>query len=202
MATPEPALNKRQRAFVEAYSLAPNGTAAAIKAGYSKKSARQQVTCLLAHPAIIEALRVRRREALARLEVTEDMVLQELAAVAFSNLDDFLEWDDSAGSLKVKPSADIPRHLLAALESVEDQTLTSTNKDGSREYERHKQRVKLYPKLPALQLLAEYLGLTDSMAPKVAVYLKTGINREAPAPVTITPEAEPLAEPADLAPEA
>jgi len=185
---------------VEAYSLKPNATAAAITAGYSPKSARQQGTCLLAHPSIVAALRVRRKAALARLEVTEDMVLQELAAVAFSNLDDFLQWDESAGSLVVKPSAEIPRHLLAALESVEDQTTTTRNKDGSREYERHKQRVKLYPKLPALQLLAEYLGLTDSMAPKVAVYLKTGINREAPAPVTITPEAEPQAEPIDTAP--
>ncbi len=191
MAGKPPELNNRQSAFVEAYSLKPNATAAAIAAGYSPKSARQQGTCLLAHPSIAEALRVRRREALQRLEVTEDMVLQELAAVAFSNLDDFLEWDESAGSLAVKPSADIPRHLLAALESVEDQTLTSTNKDGSREYSRHKQRVKLYPKLPALQLLAEYLGLTDSMSPKVVVYLKTGINREAPPAVTVTPEPEP-----------
>lgn len=192
MTRPEPALNKRQSAFVEAYAISSNATQAAISAGYSPKSARQQGTCLCANPSVIEALRTRRKQALARLEVTEDMVLQELAAVAFSNLDDFLEWDESAGSLAVKPSADIPRHLLAALESVEDQTLTSTNKDGSRTYERHKQRVKLYPKLPALQLLAEYLGLTDSMAPKVTVYLKTGINREAPPAVDVTPEAERL----------
>ena len=187
-----PELNPRQSAFVEAFSLNPNATQAAISAGYSPKSARQQGTLLRANPSVIEALRVRRREALERLEVTEDLVLQELAAVAFSNLDDFLQWDAEAGSLVVKPSADIPRHLLAALESVEDQTTTSRNKDGSREYERHKQRVKLYPKLPALQLLAEYLGLTDSMAPKVTVYLKTGINREAPPAVNVTPEAERL----------
>lgn len=199
MAGKPPELNTRQQAFVEAYSLKPNATQAAISAGYSPKSARQQGTLLRAYPAVIAALQARRRQALKRLEVTEDMVLQELAAVAFSNLDDFLEWDDDAGGLVVKPSAVIPRHLLAALESIEDQTLTSRNKDGTREYTRHKQRVKLYPKLPALQLLAEYLGLTDSMAPKVTVYLKTGITREAPPAIPITPEAEPLAEPVDLA---
>jgi len=187
-------LNTRQSAFVEAYSAKPNATAAAITAGYSPKSARQQGTCLLAHPAVIEALRARRSAALERLEVTEDLVLRELAAVAFSNLDDFLTWDESAGSLVVKPSAEIPRHIMAALESVEDQTLTSTNKDGTRDYERHKQKVKLYPKLPALQLLAEYLGLTDSMTPKVTVYLKTGIQRRQPEPIPV--QAEPI-EPAD-----
>lgn len=198
-----PELNTRQSAFVEAYSAKPNATAAAITAGYSPKSARQQGTCLLAHPSVIAALRVRRTASLARLEVTEDMVLAELAAVAFSNLADFIEWDDSAGSLVVKPSAEIPRHLMAALESVEDQTLTSSNKDGTRDYERHKQKVKLYPKLPALQLLAEYLGLTDSMSPKVIVYLKTGIRRRQPAALTVEPERLPLAsetEPAALPP--
>ena len=192
MAGKPPKLNNRQRAFVEALSLNPNATQAAISAGYSPKSARQQGTLLRSYPAVIEALQARRRGALARLEVTEDLILAELAAIAFSNLDDFLEWSDGAGGLVVKPSADIPRHLLAALESIEDQTLTSTNKDGSREYQRHKQRVKLYPKLPALQLLAEYLGLTDSMAPKVTVYLKTGITREPPPAIPITPEAERL----------
>ena len=192
MAGKPPKLNTRQSAFVEAFSLNANATQAAIAAGYSPKSARQQGTLLRSYPAVIEALQARRRGALARLEVTEDLVLAELAAIAFSNLDDFLEWSDEAGSLVVKPSADIPRHLLAALESVEDQTLTSTNKDGTREYQRHKQRVKLYPKLPALQLLAEYLGLTDSITPKVTVYLKTGITREAPPAIPITPEPERL----------
>lgn len=150
---------------------------------------------MMAHPSVIEALRVRKLGALKRLKVDEDMVLAELAAIAFSNLEDFVEWDEKAGSLVVKPSADIPRHILAALESVEDQTLTSTNKDGSREYQRHKQKVKLYPKLEALKLLAEYLGLTDSMAPKVVVYLKTGIVRQPPAVLTVEPEALPTADP-------
>jgi len=50
--------------------------------------------------------------------------------------------------------------------------------DGSRLYTRSQRKVKLYNKLDALKILAEYLGVTESMAPKVTVYLKTGINRE------------------------
>ncbi len=149
----------------------------------------------MAHPSVIEALRLRKLTALKRLKVTEDLVLAELAAIAFSNLDDFVTWDEKAGSLVVRPSAEIPRHLLAALESVEDQTLTSTNRDGSRSYERHKQRVKLYPKIEALKLLAEYLGLTDTLAPKVIIYLKTGIVRRQPAALTVEPEEQPAALP-------
>ena len=45
----------------------------------------------------------------------------------------------------------------------------------------------MYPKLPALQLISEYQGLTDSMAPKVTVHLITGIDRTPPA-IDVTPE--------------
>ena len=129
--------------------------------------------------------------ALARLEVTEDMVLQELASIAFSNIEDYVTWDAGSGALAVRPSAGIPRHLAAAIESIDEKVLESSNKDRSRLYTRSQRKVKLYNKLDALKILAEYLGVTESMAPKVTVYLKTGINRELPEPPAITVEAEP-----------
>jgi len=118
-------------------------------------------------------------------------VLQELAAIAFSNIEDFVEWDKDAGALVVKASAEIPRHLASAIESIDEQVFKSENKDGSRQYTRSKRKVKLYSKLDALGKLAEYLGLTDSMTPKVTVHLITGINRKLPEPPAITVEAEP-----------
>ena len=148
---------------------------------------------MLAHVEVQEALRARARGALARLEVTEERTLQELTAVGFSNIGDYLEWDETAGSLVVKPSAQIPRHLMAAIESVEEQVIESKNKDGSRIYIRTKRKIKLHPKLPALQLISECLGLTDTMAPKVEIHLVTGIDRT-PAPEAVTVEAEPVVE--------
>ena len=126
--------------------------------------------------SVKSAIRARGAAALARMEVSEDMVLQELAA----------------GALVVKSSAEIPRHLAAAIESIDEQVMESTNKDGSRLYTRSKRKVKLYSKLEALKLLAEYLGLTESMAPKVTVHLVTGINRQPADPEPVTIEAEPV----------
>ncbi len=180
-------LTPKQEAFVVAYAAKPNAKEAAISAGYSEATARQIGSRLLTRVDIKSAIQARGAAALARIEVTEDMVLQELAAIAFSNLEDFVTWDETAGSLVVKPSAEIPRHLAAAIESIEDQVLTTTNKDGSRTYSRHKQKVKLYNKLDALKVMAEYLGITDSMAPKVTVRLITGIDRT-PEPIDVTPE--------------
>ena len=152
---------------------------------------------MLSHPGVAEALRTRRAKGLAKLEVTEARALQELASLAFSNLDDFLEWDQE-GDLVVKSKAEIPRALLAALESVEEQVMKSENKDGTRVYTRTKRKVKLYAKLPALQLICEYLGMTNSMAPKLTVRLVTGIVRTPPAlkePEAVTVEAEPDTKP-------
>jgi len=176
---------------VDAYRAEPNAKKAALAAGYSPKAARQTGSRLLTHPQVAAALRARGAAALARLEVSEDMVLQELAAIAFSNIEDFVEWDQDAGALVVKASAEIPRHLASAIESIDEQVFKSENKDGSRLYERTKRKVKLYNKLDALKLLAEYLGVTESMAPKVTVHLVTGIDRTPPEPEAVTIEAEP-----------
>ncbi len=191
MSTSGQELNARQQAFVREYAKEPNAKAAAIKAGYSKATARQIGSRLLTRVDIKSAIRARTTAALARLEVTEDMVLQELAAIAFSNIEDYVEWDKDAGALVVKSSAEIPRALAAAIESVDEQVMESQNKDGSRFYTRTKRKVKLYPKLEALKLIAEYLGLTDSMAPKITVRLITGIHRTPPESEAVTIEAEP-----------
>ncbi len=51
-------LNPKQRAFVREYLKDHNATQAAIRAGYSERTARQQASDLLAKPDISEAVRV------------------------------------------------------------------------------------------------------------------------------------------------
>lgn len=176
MASNVQALTPKQATFLVEYRKDRNATQAAVRAGYSKHSARQTGSRLLALEAVQEALRLKRSDTLAALEVTEDRLLQELASIAFSNLRAYCRWTEG-GELEVLASEDIPPELSAAIESVEEQTFTSENKDGSRKYTRVKRKVKLYPKMEALKLLAEYMGLSNELAPKVTVYLKTGIDR-------------------------
>lgn len=182
-------LNPKQLRFIEEYAKEPNAKQAAIKAGYSEKTAKNQGSRLLTHEGVAEALRARTTATLARLEVTEDMVLQELAAIAFSNIKRYVTWNADEGELIVKSSDQIPDALASAIESIEDQVLTTTNKDGSRTYTRVKRKIKLYGKLDALGKLAAYFGLDDSMTPKVDIHIVTGIVRDPPA---ITVEAEPV----------
>ena len=55
-------LNDRQYAFVQAYSRDPNGTRAAIAAGYSEATAASQASDLLKLPKVSEALTLIRNE--------------------------------------------------------------------------------------------------------------------------------------------
>lgn len=181
-------LTPRQRAFVEAYASVPNAKAAAVKAGYSEKSAKNQGSRLLTHEGVAEALQARGAEALERLQVTDDMTLQELAVIAFANITDFVTWEEG-GEMVVKSSAEIPRHLAAAIKSIDEQVMESRNKDGSRIYIRTKRSIKFHNKMDALKTLSEYLGITDSLTPKVNIYIKTGIDRT-PKPPAVDVDAE------------
>ena len=80
----------KQARFVEEYLVDLNGKQAAIRAGYSAKAAEVQASRLLnfakVRIAITAAMRARSR----RTAISADRVLLELAAIAFSNIFDFI----------------------------------------------------------------------------------------------------------------
>jgi Terminase small subunit len=81
-----------------------------------------------------------------RLGITAERVLQEYARIAFSNIQDVVEWDDQG--MRVKPSADLSDDTRAAIAEI-----VASAKTGSI------YRVKLYGKKPVLDALARHLGL-------------------------------------------
>lgn len=88
---PMPALTPKQRRFVEEYLLDTCAGKAAIRAGYSKKTANQQGHILLSHPGIaaaIDAAKVKRSE---RTEIDADWMLQRLVDEAEADLADLYD---------------------------------------------------------------------------------------------------------------
>lgn len=75
-------LNPKQLRFVEEYLVDLNATQAAIRAGYSAKTAGSQGFDLLKKPEIQAALAAGRREQARRTEVSVDFVIQGLREVA------------------------------------------------------------------------------------------------------------------------
>ena len=75
----------KQCAFIMEYLVSKNATRAAINAGYSAKTARSAGARLLTNVAISAAIEKGLAEQLERAEVSADVLIQELKAMAFAD---------------------------------------------------------------------------------------------------------------------
>ena len=102
-------LNSRELDFVTEYRVDGNATQAAIRAGYSKRSAASTSSTILKRPHIQEELARRAARTARRHEITIDTIAQEHGDIAFGNPDGLgttLKWSDKRGSLD-----NLARHL-------------------------------------------------------------------------------------------
>ena len=79
-------LTAKQQCFVAEYLVDLNATQAAIRAGYSEKTARAMGHENLTKPDIEEAIAEALKERRLRTEITQDRVLEELAAIGFAEV--------------------------------------------------------------------------------------------------------------------
>ena len=137
-------MTDKQERFCEEYMIDLNATQAAIRAGYSPRTAREQAAQNLAKLNIQNRIAQLQAEQSRRTGVTADRVVRELAKIAFANASDLI--DPETASVKL----DASRDDLAAIQSIK---VKSFGEDGL-EHE-----VKLADKLRALDLLGKHLGM-------------------------------------------
>ena len=80
-------LIKRHRLFVEEYLIDLNATQAAIRAGYSKKTANEQGARLLANVSIQKYIEEQQKKRQERNKITQDMIIDELRKLGFAEID-------------------------------------------------------------------------------------------------------------------
>jgi phage terminase small subunit len=155
MATDPAQLLPRQQAFIDAYLADPNrnARAAAIAAGYSKRSAHSTAYTLLRDPRVRRAIDRTERPHRRRYGLTAKRVLREVATIAFSDVADYRL---RRGQLAVAKTAE-PR-ASRAVASVKRKTRYVKNADGSFEPE-HTLEYRLWDKPKALGLAMKHLGL-------------------------------------------
>ena len=139
-------LTEKQQRFVEEYLIDLNATQAAIRAGYSAKTADAIGCENLTKPNIQQKIAEHMAECSKRTGINQDRVVLELARIAFVKMTDLV---DSHGRIKDGASEDD----LACIESVKyKQSESETGSSVERE-------VKISPKLKALELLGKHLGM-------------------------------------------
>lgn len=137
----------RRKRFINEYLRDLNQTAAAIRAGYAKKTAGETASELMKNPDIqvqIQDSFIRRSK---RTELKQDDVIREIAAVAFADMGTFVSWDNNG--LKLKDSLTLNKGESSVISEV---IHTVSERSSST-------RVKLHSKLEALNMLARHLGM-------------------------------------------
>ena len=146
-AVPRRALRPKQQRFVEEYIVDFNGAQAAIRAGYSPRTARAIGAENLTKPYIAIAIR-EGMEALAHVAgITAERVIRELARIAFTDTRRYSTWGPDGVVLRA--STELTEDEAAAVAEV-SQTIT---KDGGTI------RFKLHDKHAALVDLGKHLGM-------------------------------------------
>lgn len=139
-------LTDKQQRFVDEYLIDLNATQAAIRAGYSVRTANEQGAQNLAKLSIQDAISRKMAARSRRTGVNAERVVLELAKVAFAKMTDIV---DSKGRIKEDASPDD----LACIESIKYKE-SDNEHGGSVERE-----VKIASKLKALELLGKHLGM-------------------------------------------
>ena len=145
-------MTPKQRKFIDEYLIDTNATQAAIRAGYSPKTARLIAAENLSKPYIKREIEQAMAERSERTKVRADRVLRETAAVAF--LDPALLFAPDGSLLPIHEMPPAARAAIAELEVSE-----ILDEDGH--MVGRLKKVKLADKLGALTLLARHLGMLN-----------------------------------------
>lgn len=148
------ALTAKQQVFVQEYLVDLNATQAAIRAGYSKRTAEWIGPQLLGKTHVAEAVHraIAKRE--ERTEITQDRVLKEYAKLAF--LDPRRFYDENGNLIDIP---DLDPDVAAALSAMEvTWERNGENEDGTPKFCAVR-KIKFSDKKAALDSIARHLGM-------------------------------------------
>ena len=164
-------LNARQYAFALEYgNNGGNGTQSAITVGYSPKTAHVQASRLLNNVNVQKVIAMVQKDAMDKAGISAERIVREFGKVAFTNLPGIVNAQGQV--LSLEDFDNLSPEQQAAISEV------SQSKDGSL-------RIKLHPKLSALESLAkirgmftekiEHSGKVEGQVPSITFeFVKTG----------------------------
>lgn len=141
----EKRLTEKQKRFCEEYLIDLNATQAAIRAGYSEKTARTIAAQHLAKLNIQAYISELQKQQSKRTEITADRVLEELAAIAFSDRSKFSYVTNNG--VRFTPTEELSDSEKRSIASIID------GKNGI--------EIKSYDKLRALELIGKHIGMFE-----------------------------------------
>lgn len=149
-------LNPKQQRFVQEYLIDFNATQAAIRAGYSEKSAKLIGHQLLNNTKLSKAIAEAKNKTANKLEITKERWLKEIFCYAFLDPLDLFEEDGSLKLLKNIPES--ARRAIAGLEVTE---IFDNAKDDQKMAIGLLKKIKLISKHDGLEMVGKALGFLE-----------------------------------------
>lgn len=152
------ALTAKQRRFVDEYLIDLNATQAAIRAGYSAKTANEQGARLLANVSVQALLTERIKDRERRTEITQDKVIAELAKIGFADIRKAVKW---GSDLQVVDQETGETAIANGVSLVDSEKIDSDTAAAISEISQTAQgvKVKLHDKRAALVDIGRHLGM-------------------------------------------
>ena len=145
---------QRRKVFIAAYlANGNNGKQAAITAGWSEGNASRMAALLLKEPSVMAQLEMAAREVAARMGLTVERTLQEVARLAYADPRKFYHED---GSLETIPELDDDAAAMVA--SIEQEDITEGRGQDARVIGQTK-KIKTWDKNAALEKALKIHGL-------------------------------------------
>lgn len=149
-------MTPKQQRFVEEYLVDLNATQAAIRAGYSEKTARQIAEENLSKPDIAAAIKKETEALSERTHITQEQVLKEFARIGFADIRNLMEWDEESATFI--PSSKLSDDIAATVSSVKTKKRTVYLKEGDPETT-IEMEIRTYDKVQALTQIGRRLGM-------------------------------------------
>lgn len=149
-------MTPKQARFAAEYIVDLNASQAALRAGYSKKTAHSQGSRLLQNAEVQAEIQRQMARREAKTAITQERVLQEIACFAFGDIRRI--FDDETGALK-HPSQ-WSREAAASIASVEVVTRKAPGPgDGEDAEVEYVHKIKMVDKKGGLELLGKHLAM-------------------------------------------
>ena len=145
-------LSPRQELFVKEYLIDLNATQAAIRAGYSIKTAQEQAYQLLQKPSVQAAIAEAKKDRSAQTQIDANYVLNRLVEIDQMDVLDILTDEGN-----IKPVRDWPKVWRITLSGMDVNRLSSLEGSDGQTYESIMQKIKWPDKVKNLEMIGKHV---------------------------------------------
>ncbi len=151
-------MTPKQASFVAEYLVDLNATQAAIRAGYSPKTAGQIGDENLKKPEIAAALQEAMKAREQRTEITQDRVLRELARIGFADIRKVVKWGEGTALVDPETGSTVVVNDVALIgsEAIDEDTALAISEISQTA---QGLKIKMHDKKGALVDIGRHLGM-------------------------------------------